>query len=76
MGEIHFKADRLLSWDLGIECSRKKHIIPAHRPGVPEFYPPLRLIMKLGSHRLSGKEEVSEREDHQDVSFSVRRKGR
>jgi hypothetical protein len=36
MGEIHFRADRLLL----CECSCKKHIIPTHRLGVPEFYPP------------------------------------
>jgi len=40
MGEIYFMADRPFPWRLGIECSHKKHIIPAHRPGVPEFYPP------------------------------------
>ena len=36
MGEIHFRADRLLL----CECSRKKHIIPTHLPGVPGSHPP------------------------------------
>jgi len=47
MGEIHFRADRLLSWDLGIECSRKKHIISTHRPGVPGSYLPYAICFRL-----------------------------
>ena len=40
MEKIYFRVDGLFSRSPRIECSRKKHIIPTHRPGVPEFYPP------------------------------------
>jgi hypothetical protein len=47
MGEIHFRADRLFAWDLGIERSHKKHIIPMHHLGVPGSYPPYAICFRL-----------------------------
>ena len=40
MEKIYFRVDGLFSRSPRIECSRKKHIIPTHRPGVPGSHPP------------------------------------
>lgn len=57
MGEIHFRADRLFSWDLGIECSRKKHINSTHRPGVPGSYAPPIQTGEVENQRRHGRPE-------------------
>ncbi len=58
MGGLHVVAEGLVSWSLGIECSRNKHIIPAHRPGVPGSYSPRPLKREIGKcQRRHGRQE-------------------
>jgi hypothetical protein len=62
MGEIHFRADRLFSWDLGIECSLHKVsvllVIWDSRDPTAPIRPKLILLT------LTGTEEKGEREYH------------